>query len=122
MQCFTAVSEQGWKERQYDRKPRMPVIPKKHAAVLMLTQLENMVAKMQMQSPNFSELDFRVYPRGNSSSSYMIDISRGRFSQSVVVDPGTVRRIETGQSDANLLREIRNAMLSISRWSKPDDD
>jgi len=100
----------------------MPVIQKKQAAVLILTQLENMVSKMQVQSPNFSELDFRVYPRGNSGSSYMIDISRGRFSQSVVVDPGTVRRLETGQSDANLLREIRNAMLSISRWSKSEDD
>ena len=103
-------------------KTENAVSQRKQAAALLLTQLENMVSKMQLQSPSFSELDFRVYPRGNTGLSYMIDISRGRFSQSVVVDPGTVRRLETGQSDANLLREIRNAMLSISRWSKPDDD
>ena len=100
----------------------MPVNQRKQTAALVLTQLENMVSKMQLQSPNFSELDFRVYPRGNVGASYMIDISRGRYSQSVIVDQGMVRRLETGQSDANLLREIRNAMLSISRWSKSEDD
>ena len=84
----------------------------------VLSQLENLVSRMIVQAADFSDLDYRVYPISAAGRSFVIEVSKGRYSQSVVVDPLTVQHIEKGQSDANLIREVRAAMLTVTRLAE----
>jgi hypothetical protein len=83
----------------------------------ILTQLENLISKLKRQSPDFSDLDASVLPSSSGGSSYVIDISQGRFAQRVTVDLRTIERLQTAHSDANLTQEIRNAMRTVARWA-----
>jgi hypothetical protein len=83
--------------------------------------LENIVSRMLVQSSDVSDLDYRVYPNDAAGRAYVIEISKGRFSQTVLVDRMAVRRLELGQLDSNLSREIRVAMLTVSRLSEDRD-
>jgi hypothetical protein len=84
---------------------------------LILTQLENLVSKLTLQSPEFSNLDYSVFPSETAAHSYVIDISEGRFARRVIVDPITVKHLQLAQFDSNLLQEIRNAMRTVARWA-----
>jgi hypothetical protein len=84
---------------------------------LILTQLENLVSKVKLQSPEFSDLDCSVFPSETAAHSYVIDISEGRFARRVIVNPITVKHLWSAQFDSNLLQEIRNAMRTVARWA-----
>ena len=84
---------------------------------LIRTQLENLVSKVKLQSPEFSDLDCSVLPSETVAHSYVIDISEGRFARRVIVNPITVKHLQTAQIDSNLLQEIRNAMRTVARWA-----
>ena len=84
---------------------------------LILTQLENLVSKLKLQSPEFSDLDCSVFPSETAAHSYVIDISEGRFARRVIVNPITVKQLQSAQFDSNLLQEIRNAMRTVARWA-----
>jgi hypothetical protein len=84
---------------------------------LILTQLENLVSKVKLQSPEFSDLDCRVFPSETVAHSYVIDISEGRFARRVIVNPITVKHLQSAQFDSNLLQEIRNAMRTVAKWA-----
>ena len=83
----------------------------------IITQLENMISKLKRQSPDFSDLDSSVLPGSSGGSSYVIDISKGRYTQRVTVDLRMIERLQTAHSDANLAQEIRNAMRTVARWA-----
>ena len=84
---------------------------------LILTKLENLVSKLKLQSPEFSNLDCGVFPSETGAHSYVIDISEGRFTRRVIVDPITVKLLHSAQFDSNLLQEIRNAIRTVARWT-----
>jgi hypothetical protein len=78
----------------------------------IILRLENLAAKVKLQSADFSDIQFRVYPAGTS---YAIDISEGRFSRRVVVDRTTIMLLQSGSLDTILPREVRSAMLTVAR-------
>ena len=82
----------------------------------ILVQLENLISKLKLQSPEFSDLDCIILPGYAGGSSYVIEISQGRFSRRVIVDPRMIEHLQSAQFDANLLQEVRNAMRTIARW------
>ena len=84
----------------------------------ILSYLDSLVSRMMVQAADFSDLDYRIYPGSAAGRSFVIEVSKGRYSQSVVVDPLTVQRIEKGQSDPNLNREVRVAMLTVLRLAE----
>ncbi|HEV2521403.1 MAG TPA: hypothetical protein VGT24_03400 [Candidatus Acidoferrales bacterium] len=88
----------------------------------ILAQLENLVSKLKRQSPDFSDLDASVLPGSSGGSSYVIDISKGRYAQRVTVNLKAIERLQTAHSDANLSQEIRNAMRTVARWVRERDD
>jgi len=66
-----------------------------------------------LQSPDFSDLDFRVYPAHAGRSSFVMDISKGRFARRVTVNPKTAQHLQPEHFDSNLAREVRIAMLTV---------
>jgi hypothetical protein len=83
----------------------------------ILAQLENLVSKVKLQSPEFSDLDCSVFPSDTGVNSYVIDISEGRFARRVNVNPMTVQHLQSEHFDSNLSQEIRNAMRTVARWA-----
>jgi hypothetical protein len=81
----------------------------------IVLRLENLVAKVKLQSADFSDIQFRVYPAPMAGMSYAIDISEGRFSRRVVVDRTTAMQLQSGSLDTILPREVRSAMLTVAR-------
>ncbi len=73
---------------------------------------------MRVQYHDFSELDFRVYPPLKDGSPYVIEMSKGRFVRRVLVDLTTAQRLHLVRIDANLVRELRTAMLGIARLAR----
>src|SRR5713226_10334640 len=86
--------------------------------VAILTRLENLMKKMKVQYHDFSELDFRVFPPLKDGSPYVIEMSKGRFVRRVLVDLTTAQRLHLLRIDANLVRELRTAMLGIARLAR----
>ncbi len=84
----------------------------------ILTRLENLVKKMKVQYHDFSELDFRIFPPTKDGSPYIIEMSKGRLVRRVLVDLRTAQRLHLLRIDANLVRELRSAMLSIARLAR----
>jgi len=78
-------------------------------------QLGNLVAKIKLQSSDFSDLNCRVCPTQTTGISYLIEISKGRFVRRVNVDGRTIQHRQSGQSSENLSRELRSAMLAVAR-------
>src|SRR5690242_18524129 len=83
----------------------------------ILVQLENLLSKLKSQSPEYSELDCSILPGHAGGSSYVIEISQGRFSRRVIVDPRMFEHLQSAQLDSNLLQEVRNAMRTVARWA-----
>jgi len=84
----------------------------------ILAQLENLVSKVKLQSPEFSDLDFSVFPGPSGVNSYVIDISEDRFSLRVIVEPIAVKNLQSPHFDSSLSLEIRNAMRTVARWAQ----
>ena len=85
---------------------------------LILTQLENLVSKLKLQSPEFSDLEFSVFPGPPGVISYVIEISEGRFSRRVIVEPMVVKNLQSPHFESSLSLEIRNAMRTVARWAQ----
>jgi hypothetical protein len=73
---------------------------------------------MKVQYYDFTDLDFRVFPPVKDGSPYVIEMSKGRFVRRVLVDLRTAQRLDLWRLDANLVRELRSAMLSIARLAR----
>ncbi len=84
----------------------------------ILARLENLVKKMRVQYHDFSELDFRIFPPLKDGSPYVIEMSKGHFVRRVLVDQRTAQRLDLWRLDANLVRELRSAMLGIARLAR----
>jgi len=80
-----------------------------------LARLENLVAKVKLQSSDFSDIDVRIYPAQMAGTPYIIDISEGRFARRVIVDARTAMHLQPGNVDAGLSRDLRTAMLTVAR-------
>ena len=81
----------------------------------IVVQLQNMVSKLKLQSPEFHDLDISVLPDFTGGSSYIIDVSKGRFSRRVILDLKTIER--SGRSDSSMLQELGNAMRTVTSWA-----
>jgi len=84
----------------------------------IIAQLENLIAKTKLHSPQFSDLEIRILPSQVAGNPYVVDISSGRFSRRVTVDARTAQHFHTERLDQNLSRELRSAMISVARWAK----
>jgi hypothetical protein len=97
---------------------RIPVEQRTPRGARVVAQLENLVSRVKWQSPDFSDLDVLVYQAHAQDSSYVIDISKGRFVRHVTVDSKTVQHLQSEHFDSTLTREIRLAMLTVARFSQ----
>lgn len=84
----------------------------------ILPRLENLVSKIKLQSRDFSDVDFRVFPPQKEGSPYVIEVSKGRFARRVFVDLRTIQHFHPGHLDPNLVRELRIAMLAVARLAR----
>jgi hypothetical protein len=84
----------------------------------ILAELQKLLSKLKLQSPDFVDLDCRVLAIPSTASPYVIDISKGRMIRRVIVDPRTAEHFHLGHLDPNLLREIRSAMLAVARRAR----
>ena len=84
----------------------------------VVDRLERLIAKIRLQSQDFSGLDIRVYPAMVPGNPHVIDISKKRFSRRVTVDAKKAKRLETDLLDPELMRELRSAMMAVARLAK----
>ena len=89
-----------------------------HQEDQILARLKSLVAKIRMQSSESSDLDFHVCTSNSRINPYIIEVSKGRYARTVLIDQRTVRILESGNSDANLYREIRVAILTVTKWAQ----
>jgi hypothetical protein len=81
----------------------------------IVVQLENLVSRLKSQSPEFYDLDISILPDYAAVSSYVIDVSKGRFSRRIIVDLRTIE--QSGRLDSTMSQEIRNAMRTVTKWA-----
>jgi hypothetical protein len=81
-------------------------------------QLQTLVAKVRLQSQDFSGLDIRVYPAMVSGNPHVIDISHKRFSRRVTIDAKKAKRLQVDLLDPEIMRELRSAMIAVARLAR----
>jgi hypothetical protein len=84
---------------------------------VIVARLENLVRKIKLQSADLPDIDFRVFAPQYEGGSYIVEVSKGRFSRRVPVDMKTVRalRVQAEHFNPQLLRELRTAMTAVMR-------
>jgi hypothetical protein len=92
--------------------------PKAQKESQITTALKNLISRMKLQSRDFVDLDVRIYPAPAAGGPYVIEMSKGRFSRRVSVDPRTLQSLQIGHADAHLTRELRGAMLAIAKRAR----
>ncbi len=87
---------------------------KEHTVV----RLENVVRKVKIQTQGSADVECRIFPPPAQGNPYIIEISLDRYSRRVPVDMNALQRIDVGQGDPILMRELRTAILAVTRLSK----
>jgi hypothetical protein len=88
----------------------------------ILAKLKNLVNRVTLLSPDFSEVDTRIYQHELNKNLYIIDVCKGRFTRTVHVDAKMVYHIKTGFTEPMLLREVRSAMAGVTRLAQEMED
>ena len=81
-------------------------------------RLENFVRKVKVLSQGTSEVDCRVHAPHVQGHPYVIEIVCERFVRRVDVDVKTVQRLNLGQPDPLLMRDVRTAILAVTRLAQ----
>lgn len=84
----------------------------------IILRLENLVRKVKVQSIDSSDVECRVFVPQTHGQPYIIEVSRDRYVRRVPVDLLTVQRLDLGHPDPNLMRELRTAVLAVSRLAR----
>jgi hypothetical protein len=81
-------------------------------------QLRLLVQRVKAQSADYSELNLLVSPPHVPGHPYAIDVSQGRFSRRVWVDPQKAQNLQSGLVEAHLTRELRSTMMMVTRLAQ----
>jgi hypothetical protein len=81
-------------------------------------QLENLVRKVKLQSAAASDVECRILVPLTHGNPYIIEISKERFVRRVPVDLLVVKRLNLGQPDPVLMRDLRAAILAVNRLAR----
>jgi len=84
----------------------------------VLPKLNGLVSKAKLYSSDFAHVDFRVYQDDVHKGMYFIEVSKGRCSRKVLVNPRTAENLRQGFTGVILLREVRNALQFVATQSK----
>ncbi len=84
----------------------------------LLQKLENLVRKVKVLSQGASEVDCRVFAPPAPGEPFVVEVSKDRFVRRVTVDEMTVERLRLGQPDPFLMRDLRTAILTVSRFAQ----
>jgi hypothetical protein len=81
----------------------------------IIAKLKAVAERIQAQSSEYRDLDVRIMGPAAPGRPYTIDVSQGRVSRQVTVDMKSVQQMQYGMMDAMVTRELRTAMLAVSR-------
>jgi len=81
----------------------------------IVTQLENIVQKVKLQTLDAAEVDCRIFEPQGTGQPYVIEVSKGRFVRRVAVDNKLIQALKVNVPDPNLMREIRTAFMAVKR-------
>lgn len=84
----------------------------------IVQRLENFVRKVKVLSQGAAEVDIRVHAPHTQGNPYVIEISCERFARRVDVDMTTVQRLNLGQPDPSLMRDLRTAIMAVTRLAQ----
>jgi len=84
----------------------------------IVLRLENLVRKVMVQSVDASDVDCRIFAPQTQGNPYIIEISKDKFVRRVPVDVVTARHLKLSQPDPVLMRDVRTAILAVSRLAK----
>ena len=84
----------------------------------VVQRLENFVRKVKVLSQGTLDVDCRVHPPRGQGHGYTIEISCERFVRRVDVDLQTVQRLDLGQPDPVLMRDVRTAIMAVTRLAQ----
>ncbi len=83
-----------------------------------IVRLENLVRKVKIQTAEAAEVECRVFPPQAQGTPFIIEVSVERYSRRVPVDNNALLRMDVGQVDTILMRDLRTAILAVTRLSK----
>ena len=86
--------------------------------VVITTHLKNLISRIRLQSRDFADLTVRIYAAQVAGGNYVIELSKGRFSRRVEVDPRTLRGLQAGVVESHLSRELRSAMMAVAKRAR----
>ena len=78
-----------------------------------LIRLHRLVQKVLANTPGVGNMDFRVLPSTAPESPYCIEISKERLSRTVAVSRMTIKRMDMGETDPGLVRDLRTTMIHV---------
>lgn len=81
----------------------------------VVTQLENLIQKVKLQTLESSEVDCRVFEPQAAGQAYIIEVSKGRFIRRVAVENKVIQTLKVNVPDPNLMRELRTAFMTVKR-------
>lgn len=84
----------------------------------VLLWLESIVRKVSVFSSSEGDVDFRVLPPEGGKGTYMIEVSKGKYSRRVRVDSLMVERRHTHQVAPMLVRDLRSAVTALTRLAQ----
>jgi len=81
--------------------------------------LANNVHKLLSNDARFSDVEYRILAPVVHGRPYIIELSKGRFSRQVMVDPVTIQRLTLSRhANVGLIRELRTAILHVIRLAE----
>ena len=78
-------------------------------------RLENLARKVKVLSQGAGNIECRVFSPQAEGNPYVIEVSSDRFTRRVEVSLTTVKRLNLGQPDPILMRDLRTAILVVTR-------
>ena len=81
-------------------------------------RLESFVRKVKVLSQGTLDVDCRVHAPHGQGHAFVIEISCERFVRRVDVPIKTLERLDLGQPDPVLMRDIRTAIMAVTRLAQ----
>lgn len=81
-------------------------------------RLENFVRKVRVLAQGSRDVACRVFAPQAQGHPYVVEISLERFVRRVCVEVETVERLSLGQPDPLLMRDLRTAILAVTRLAQ----
>ena len=84
----------------------------------IVLRLENLVRKVKVQTQDSGDVECRIFPPLTHGNPYIIEVSHEKYVRRVSADLLTVQNLDLGHPDPMLMRDLRTAILAVTRLSR----